>query len=76
MRITWKSRDDEFKSLNLFLELNPCDPAKNDKGADATARKLMEFIEQMNLDDFYEKFSFTSDFAIYNSIIEAMANLG
>lgn len=75
-RITWKSVDGEFKSVNLFLELIGCDPAKNDKGAKCTAERLLNLIGRMNLEEFQSHFTFTSDHAIYQKMIEEMRKLG
>ena len=77
MRITWII-DGVFKAVNLFMHLSQCDPAKhNQKGAEATAEKLLEFLfDKMDLKDYLSSLTFTSDFAIYGKIIEAMAHLG
>ena len=55
------------------MDLSPCDPAKPDKSAANTAKKLKEFLfERMDMKGYIENFSFTSDFAIASSIIKAM----
>ena len=77
LRVTWEDKDGQFKSVNLFLELLECDPSKPDKTAEATAEKLLAFIHgEMNLKEYDDFLTFTSDYAIYGSIIKAMNKLG
>ena len=66
-----------MKSVNLFLHLSQCDVSKADKSADATAEKLMEFLNvQMDLSEFLQHFTFTSDYAIFQHIFKALEKLG
>lgn len=77
LRVTWEDKDGQFKSVNIFLELLKCDPSKPDKTAEATAEKLLAFIHgEMNLKEYDDFLTFTSDYAIYGSIIKAMNKLG
>lgn len=55
------------------MDLSKCDPAKQDKSAESTAKKLLEFLfDKMDLKDYFYNFTFTSDFAIARDIIKAL----
>ena len=67
-RITHINKKNEFKAISIFLDLIPCDSTKNDKSCEAVAKMLTKLIHELNLDEYYSKFTFTSDNLISESI--------
>ena len=84
-RLTWmgpktqanSKSENKFKSISCFMELDPCDPTKPDKGRKTVAKKMMEFVTQkMNLQGHLSKINFCTDHAIYEGIIKEFELLG
>lgn len=75
-RITHINDRNEFKSMNINMGLIPCNPLKNDKGCEAVATMLTSLIETLDLAQYYNQFTFTSDYLITNSIEKHMKEKG
>ena len=58
------------------MGLIPCNPLKNDKGCEAVATMLTSLIETLDLAQYYNQFTFTSDYLITNSIEKHMKEKG